>query len=51
MIGGDNIEGLLVSPKTLPFKYLEVCKFRSGDDFASFCPFSLLVVSFCLMCS
>ncbi|KAL9365202.1 hypothetical protein Peur_043075 [Populus x canadensis] len=23
VIGGDNIEGLLVSPKTLPFKYLE----------------------------
>lgn len=25
IIGGDNIEGLLVSPKQLPFKYLEVC--------------------------
>lgn len=24
MIGGDNIEGLLISPKQLPFKYLEV---------------------------
>lgn len=24
MIGGDNIEGLLISPKPLPFKYLEV---------------------------
>lgn len=25
MIGGDNIEGLLMSPKPTPFKYLEVC--------------------------
>lgn len=24
MIGGDNIEGLLVSPKQLAFKHLEV---------------------------
>lgn len=24
VIGGDNIEGLLVSPKQLPYKYLEV---------------------------
>nr|GFC62638.1 putative synaptobrevin, WD40/YVTN repeat-like-containing domain protein [Tanacetum cinerariifolium] len=23
VIGGDNIEGLLISPKQLPFKYLE----------------------------
>ena len=49
VIGGNNIEGLLVSPKQLPFKYLEVWKFKSGDEFTSFCPFSLLVVSFCLM--
>lgn len=25
IIGGDNIEGLLISPKKLPFKNLEVC--------------------------
>lgn len=25
VIGGDNIEGLLISPKQLPYKYLEVC--------------------------
>ena len=25
VIGGDNLEGLLVSPKQLPFKNLEVC--------------------------
>lgn len=27
VIGGDNIEGLLTSPKPLPFKNLEVSKF------------------------
>ena len=27
MIGGDGIEGLLISPKQLPFKYIEVCVF------------------------
>ncbi|KAK3229097.1 hypothetical protein Dsin_000978 [Dipteronia sinensis] len=26
VIGGDNIEGLFVSPKQLPFKNLEVCE-------------------------
>ena len=25
IIGGDNIEGLLISPKKLPLKNLEVC--------------------------
>ena len=25
VIGGDNIEGLFISPKQLPYKYLEVC--------------------------
>lgn len=28
MIGGDNTEGLLISPKPLPFKYLEVSVFN-----------------------
>lgn len=31
VIGGDNIEGLLISPKLLPFKYLEV-SFIAWDD-------------------
>lgn len=31
VIGGDNIEGLLISPKLLPFKYLEV-GFMAWDD-------------------
>lgn len=25
VVGGHNIEGLLISPKALPFKHLEVC--------------------------
>lgn len=31
VIGGDNIEGLLLSPKELPFKNLEVCVLIRGD--------------------
>ncbi|XP_028062208.1 uncharacterized protein LOC114265582 [Camellia sinensis] len=32
VIGGDNIEALLISPKHLPYKYLEVCKFNKKTD-------------------
>lgn len=29
VIGGDGIEGLLISPKQLPYKNIEVCIFAS----------------------
>lgn len=30
IIGGDNIEGLLISPKKLPYKHLEVRNAQNG---------------------
>jgi len=38
IIGGDNIEGLLISPKKLPYKNLEVTELEnySGSGFLFF---------------
>ncbi|GJR40164.1 synaptobrevin, WD40/YVTN repeat-like-containing domain protein [Tanacetum coccineum] len=41
VIGGDNIEGLLISPKQLPFKYLEVAVLDMNEISVSFLTDSL----------
>lgn len=50
VIGGDGVEGLLISPKQLPYKNLEVCwrstqvdsKFASKTDFNTNDPGSMI---------
>jgi len=46
IIGGDNIEGLLISPKKLPYKNLEVIKPGKvlGQIFISFMFFNLSII-------
>lgn len=36
LIGGDNIEGLFVSPNQFPYKYLEVCTLIFTSEFIDF---------------
>lgn len=42
MVGGDNIEGLLISPKALPFKNLEVGQSSSYRS-CLICPSNLCI--------
>lgn len=53
VIGGDHIEAVLTSPKQLPFKNLEVCKFKCKENiFLAFLA-KLSAVRFlknCLLC-